>query len=458
MPRPFSPSRGDQERAADETRAQELQRHFADEISAVAVTFVDHSGAARVKATPLARLDQAARTGLGFSPVLDAFDSLGGINPASPLDKPDGDLRLVPDLDSFAALSTPAGWAWAPGDRFWQDGRVYPGDQRSFARAQVAAGLRQGITARMAFEVEWMAGLDQDDFQAAVRGTGYGLARLLDGAGYARDVLDSLEAAGVQVLQLHPEYGPGQFEVSVAAQDPVSAADTNVLVKLIISAVTAEHGWRAAFAPAVLTGNVGNGGHLHASFWSDGENLLAGGPGRHGLTERGESIAAALLDSLPALLAIGAPSPGSYLRLQPSVWAGAFQVWGTENREAALRLIEAGPGDPGTANLELKSFDNSANPYLVVGAVLAVALAGADRKATLPAEVSGDPASPGAAQARRLPGSLAETVAALAASADLRAALGDELLDGFLAARRAEIELAAGKSGEDIIAQSRWVL
>ena len=461
MPRPFSQFRSDEERDADEVRGQELQRQLADEVSAVAVTFIDDSGAGRVKTVPLARLDQAARSGLGFSPVIDAFDSLGGINPASPLDKPDGDLRMVPDLDSLATLTAPGGWAWAPGDRFWQDGSVYPGCQRSFARAQVAAGLRQGISAQMAFEMEWMVGLDADEFLPAMRGTGYGTSRLLAAADYARDVIDSLEAAGIQVLQLHPEYGPGQFEVSVAAQDPVSAADTNVLVKLIISAVTAEHGWRAAFAPAVLTGNVGNGGHLHASFWADGQNLLAGGTGRHGLTERGESIAASLLDSLPALLAIGAPTPGSYLRLQPSVWAGAFQVWGTENREAALRFIEASPGDPGAANLELKCFDGSANPYLVAGAVLAVALAGLDRKATLPGEVSGDPASPGnpqAGQAARLPGSLAGSVTALEADDDLRTAFGGELFAGFVAARRAEIELATGRPDEEIIAQSRWVL
>jgi glutamine synthetase len=459
MPRPFSQFRGEDERDADQQRARQLQEQHADEVSAVAVTFIDHSGAARVKSVPLERLDGAARNGLGFSPVIDAFDSLGGINPASPLDKPDGDLRMVPDLDSFAALTSPLGWAWAPGDRFWPDGSGYAGDQRSFARAQVAAGQRQGISALMAFEVEWMVGLDQDDFEPAVRGTGYGMSRLLAGADYARDVMDSLEAAGVQVLQLHPEYGPGQFEVSVAAQDPVSAADTNVLVKLIIAAVTAEYGWRAAFGPAVLTGNVGNGGHLHASFWADGQNLLAGGPGRHGLTERGESITASLLDSLPALLAVGAPSPASYLRLQPSVWAGAFQIWGKENREAALRFIA--PGEPDAANLELKCFDNSANPYLVVGSVLAVALAGMDRKAELPGEVAGDPASsssPAAGQAKRLPSALADTVAALEASEDLRAAFGEELLAGFAAARRAEIELAAGKSDEDIIAMSRWVL
>jgi len=461
MPRPYSPVRSEAERDDDHRRATELKLQLRDRVSAVATTFIDDSGASRVKTVPLTGLDRAARSGLGFSPVIDAFDSLGGINPASPLDKPDGDLRMVPDLDSLAVLSSPAGWAWAPGDRFWQDGSVYPGCQRSFARAQVAAGLRQGISAQMAFEMEWMVGLDEDDFQPAMRGTGYGTSRLLAAAGYARDVLYALGEAGVEVLQLHPEYGPGQFEVSVAAQDPVSAADTNVLVKLVIAAVTAEHGWRAAFGPAVLTGNVGNGGHLHASFWADGQNLLAGGPGRHGLTERGESAAASLLDSLPALLAVGAPSPASYLRLQPSVWAGAFQVWGCENREAALRFIEASPGDPGTANLELKNFDNSANPYLVVGSVLAVALAGLDRKASLPAEVSGDPASPGnpaAGQAPRLPGSLAETVAALEADEDLGAALGPELLAGYAAARRAEIELAAGKSDEEIIAMSRWVL
>jgi glutamine synthetase len=461
MPRPFSEFRGEDERDADQRRARELQEQYADEVSAVAVTFIDDSGAARVKSVPLDGLDRAARSGLGFSPVIDAFDSLGGINPASPLDSPDGDLRMVPDLDSFAPLTSPLGWGWAPGDRFWPDGSGYAGDQRSFARAQVAAGLRQGISAVMAFEVEWMVGLDEDDFQPAVRGTGYGMSRLLAAADYARDVMDSLDVAGVQVLQLHPEYGPGQFEVSVAAQDPVSAADTSVLVKLIIASVTAEYGWRAAFGPAVLTGNVGNGGHLHASFWADGQNLLAGGPGRYGLTERGESIAASLLDSLPALLAVGAPSPASYLRLQPSVWAGAFQIWGRENREAALRFIDGGSADPGAANLELKCFDNSANPYLVVGSVLAVALAGADRKAVLPAEVTGDPASPSnpaAGQAARLPGSLAGPVAALEANEALCAAFGSELLAGFVAARRAEIELAAGKSDEEIIAMSRWVL
>jgi len=461
MPRPFSPARDDRERTADVQRALVLQRQLADQVSGVAITYVDHSGAGRIKVVPLDGLAIAARSGVGFSPVIDAFVSDGGIDAASPLDTPDGDLRMVPDLDQLVVLRDPDGWAWAPGDRFRQDGAVYANCQRTFARAQVAAGLAQGISALMAIEVEWMVGRDAGDFEPAFRGTGYGLSRFLDAAPYVRDVLESLEAAGVRVEQIHPEYGPSQFEVSVGAQDPVSAADTNVLVKMVIAAVTARHGLRASFAPAVVSDHVGNGGHVHASFWQDGRNLLAGGPRRHGLTAAGESIMASLLGSLPALLAIGAPSPSSYLRLQPSRWAGAFQVWGRENREAAVRFVAGSPADPGAANAEVKCFDLSANPYLLVGAVMAVALDGASRQDSLPDEVTGDPAAPGhplAATAVRLPGSLAETLTALEASDVLRAAAGAELITTFAASRRAELALCDGKKDEDVIAHYRWLI
>jgi glutamine synthetase len=460
LPRPFSQLRGEQERMTDAQRAEAVARQLAGRASSIATTFVDHSGAARVKVVPLSGLARAARSGLGFSPVIDAFLSDGSIDPVSPLDRPDGDLRLVPDLDRIAVLAEPPGWALVPADRFHQDGAVYACCQRSFARAQVAAGLSQGISALMAFEVEWMVGRDSDDFEPAFGGTGYGLSRVTGAADYVRDVLTALEAAGVRLEQIHPEYGPAQFEVSVAAQDPVSAADTCVLVKFIIGAVTARHGLRASFAPAVFSDHVGNGGHLHASFARDGQSLLSGGSGRHGLTETGESIVAGLLDALPALLAIGAPSPASYLRLKPSRWAGIYQVWGAENREAALRFIAASPLEPGAANVELKCFDLSANPYLLTGAVMAVALASADRHARLPEEVIGDPAAPGhplAGRAVRLPASLAGAVAALEASDDLRKAAGDQLISTLAGSRRAEIELAAGQPDEVVMARARWL-
>ena len=56
---------------------------------------------------------------------------------------------------------------------------------------------------------------------------------------------------------------------------------------------------------------------------------------------------------------------------------GSYQVWGRENREAALRLVTGSTGEHDIrANLEVKCFDLAANPYLVVGSLLAAGLAG----------------------------------------------------------------------------------
>ena len=65
--------------------------------------------------------------------------------------------------------------------------------------------------------------------------------------------------------------------------------------------------------------------------------IIGDGPG--GLTTEGASIMAGVLTALPSLLAVLAPSVGSYARLQPGHWSGAYACWGIENREAALRFI-----------------------------------------------------------------------------------------------------------------------
>jgi glutamine synthetase len=110
------------------------------------------------------------------------------------------------------------------------------------------------------------------------------------------------------------------------------------------------------------------------------------------------------------------------------------------------------------ANAELKCFDASANPYLLVGSVAAVACAGLEAGASLPAEVGIDPAAlPTDQQPPRLPQSVAEAVAALEADTILREAMGAPLFEAFLAVRRAEIELFAGRTDEEVVAASRWV-
>jgi glutamine synthetase len=325
------------------------------------------------------------------------------------------------------------------------------------------AARAQGLELRMSFEIEWAAGTVGDhDFQPACSGPAYGMTRVVELSDYCRDVVQALQREGLTVEQFHPEYAAGQLEVSVAASDPVGAADDSVLARQTIQAVSARHGLRASFAPSVVAGTVGNGGHVHASVWRGGRNLLAGGPGRHGLTADGEAFAAGILAELPALTAIGAPSVASYLRLVPSHWAGAFSCWGLENREAALRLITGSAGEQDTrANIEIKCFDLAANPYLVAGSLIAAGLAGLRSGARLPAETDSDPAglTPAALASRgisRLPQSLPEATGHLEGSTTLREAMGEPLAEAFLAVRRADAELFADAGREDIAARTRW--
>jgi glutamine synthetase len=394
--------------------------------------------------------------------VFDVFCVDDSITTSRHIGGPVGDLRLHPDLDRLTVLAAQPGWAWAPVDRWTQEGEPHPACQRMFARRMVDRLHDAGLRLKAAFEVEWFVGMDTPEPVPACTGPAYGMTRVVELSDYIRDLLDALAAQGVAVEQFHPEYAAGQLELTVAPTDPVTAADTVVLLRQTIRGVAARHGLRASFAPVVAVGQVGNGQHLHFSPWTRDEperNLFAGGDGPHGLTARGESILAGLLRRLPALVGVTAPSVASYLRLVPQRWAGAFQCWGRENREAALRFVTGVAGSRDTAaNAEIKCCDPAANPYLTVGAVCAVVADAVDAGLRLPEEVTVDPAGlPERDRPPRLPDSLQAAVAGLEHDDLLRRVMGGELFEAFLAVRRAEVDLFAGREPEDVVATTRWV-
>ncbi|MFE9313035.1 glutamine synthetase [Streptomyces sp. NPDC006706] len=455
-------------RPGDVERATALSGELAGRgVHGVVLAYVDTAGIARVKTVPTAKLPSAAAWGAGMSPVFDTFLAHDSIVTTDVLGSPDGDLRLYPDLDHLVVLSGQPGWAWTPVDRITQEGERHPGCSRTFLRRITADAERHhGLTFEAAIEVEWAVGRGNapgGEFEPAVSGPAYGAVRQVELSDCAADLLAALAAQGVDVEQFHPEYGAGQFEVSVGALGPVAAADRSVLVRQTVRAVARRHGLKVSFAPAVLARGVGNGGHVHLSAWRDGTNLHSGGDGRHGMTAEAESFTAGLLAHLPALTAVTAPSPSSYLRLKPSQWAGVFTAWGRETREAALRVVTGTRGQGArAANLEVKPVDLAANPYLALGCLIASGLDGMASSASLPEEITGDPARFGEAEAaargvRRLPVSLAEAVAAFRRDDLLRTALGPVLADAVTAVRQGEIAAVEGLDDEQVAAAYRWI-
>ena len=451
--------------AAAEALLDELR---AEGVVGVALPWVDTSGITRVKTVPTAALPAAARWGVGMSGVFDGFLLDDSIVAGRFAGSAVGDLRLQPDLSRLVALAGQPGWAWAPVDRYDQDGAAHPQCSRSLLRRVVAELAADGWGVRAAIEVEWVVSEpngtaeDPDAFVPALSGPAYGMTRLAEVSDYARDLLAALEAQGVAVGQLHPEYSTAQLEVSVAAEDPVGAADTALLVRDTIRAVSAAHGLRVSFSPKVLADGVGNGGHVHLSLWRDGANAMAGGDGPAGMSAAGASFTAGILGRLPALLAVGAPSVASYLRLVPSHWAGAFAAWGVENRETALRFVTGTLGQrEQTANVEVKCVDLTANPYLVLAALLAAGRAGLAAGAELPAPLQVDPGTldddeRAALGVRALPTSLGEAVAAFEADPVLAEVFGEALAVSLADVRRGEMALLADASPEQVCAAVRW--
>jgi glutamine synthetase len=432
-------------------------------VAGLTIAWADNNGIPRSRTVPVAALPRVAQIGVGITTLFAVFDSFDAITFAhSGLATPSGDVRLIPVLDRLVRLTGQPALAWVPGRQVAADGSPWPYDQRGVLERQVEAMAAAGLTALVGYEMEFgvYAEGGPEDLEPAHRGPAYSPHALVGLDRFVADVLHDFAGNRLEIGQLHAEYGPAQLELSLAATDPVTAADRQLLARQTLRAAAARHGLRLSFAPLPSTGSAGNGWHVHSSVWRDGQNLLAGDA--DGPRGAGAAYVAGLLRDLPALAAVTAPSVGSLARLRPGYFAGAYAFWGVENREAPLRYV---PGSallgPEHANVELKASDASANPHLALAALLAAGTAGIADELTLGAPEQSDPGT-WTAQERddrgiaALPDSQAGQEAALSANPRLGEVLGPELLDAFLAVRRSDHGASDGRELDDVLTDLRW--
>ncbi len=415
----------------------------AEGVDTVIGTVVNPAGLTLAKTVPIRRTNTFADPGLGASPSWHAF----AIDQTGIAFTPDvgvvGDQRLRIDLSALRIVGD--GLAWAPAAFFEQDGTPVPTCSRGTLQRIEAALTDAGIEAAIGHEIEFLlVGPDGGRLMSALWAQ-YGLAGVLEHEAFLRDVIGSATRAGISIEQFHPEYGANQFEISLSPQPPVAAADQLVLMRLIIGRAARRHGLRISLSPAPFADGVGSGAHQHFSLVMPDGALFSDGAGTQGMTAAGESAVAGVVRGLPEAQGVLCGSIVSSLRMRPGNWAGAYACWGTENREAAVRFVTGGPGNPRGGNVEVKIVDPSANPYLASAAILGLALDGVKCQATLPPEVTVDPqALSDSARDRdgivRLTDSQAEALAALDDSETMRRILGDPAVNMVVAVRRLEQE------------------
>lgn len=405
------------------------------DVQLVRFIYCDNSGVIRGKATHVDHLEGRMQHGIGLTVAMQSFTSSETIAPGAGFG-PVGEVRLVPDPETFVLLPYSPGNARMIADMFTLEREPWENCARNFLKRmnERAAGL--GLRMKAAFESEFSLALETDaGYEPFDHSLCFSTIGMDFADEYIGEVVEALGRQGIGVEQYYAELGAGQQELSITYSDALRAADNQVTLRDTARGVAMKQGLVASFAPKPFADQAGNGCHIHFSGWdSDGEtNLFFDAEDRFKLSQTAYQFIAGVLEHLPGLLALTAPSVNSYRRLTPHSWSSAFSCFGPDNREAPVRIASGFWGDEmKTVNLELKPSDSSHNPYIALGGLIAAGLDGVQKEMRPPEPVLVDPGDLDDGERERagiarLPMTLKEAIDSLDRDEVLLTALGDVL-------------------------------
>ena len=220
-----------------------------------------------------------------------------------------------------------------------------------------------------------------------------------------------------------------------------------------VKSVATKYGIQPCFMAKPKQGLPGNSGHMHFSIVdSDGKNLFAREttdenapyPDVANLSDLGRHFLAGLLEGLPDIMPILAPTINSYKRLVENFWAPVTVSWGLEHRAASIRIIAPPTAKPGATRFEVRVPGADTNPHLVMAAVLAVGWRGVEKKLPMPCPPLGKGEEIGGTTDAgvRLAKNLREaTERFMRAGSVAREVFGDEFVEHFGGTREHEIRI-----------------
>ena len=464
-----------------------LRRLGGEGIERVRIGWCDTHGILRGKTLTAAALPRALESGIGLvSTILlkdtsdrtayrvfepGATDALPGFGFAN-------NLVLLPDPASFMVLPWAPGTGWMRAEAWFDDATPVPIDTRFILRRALDRLAEKGFGLTCGLEVEFhiyrladplrdAASLDPE--RAAWPGEPPAMTLIHPGynllsEGWAdrcdealRIVQRTAQGLGLPLASLEIELGPSQVEAVFEASDALTAADRMVAFRNGVTQALRRAGYHASFVCRPPFPNVmASGWHLHQSLHdlASGVNAFrrdepaAGSRPNdavHVLSDAGAAWLAGLLEHGRSMAVFCAPTINAYGRFRPNAMAPNALTWGRDNRGAMLRVLGRA-GDPGT-RIENRIGEPGANPYLYIAAQVHAGLDGLERGLAAPKATAAPYAQAAGDGADRLPASLGEALAALAADERVVAAFGAPVVAWYDQVKRAE--LARHEQAED---------
>jgi len=364
----------------------------------------------------------------------------------------ESDMYLVPDTSTFAILP------WVSGREatarlicnvYTPDGQPFLGDPRSVLAKVMAEAEDMGFIYNAGPELEFF-------LLKPPTGDGPAQPQPADGASYFdaptdlvatslwRQMADTLAEFHIQVEAMHHEVASGQHEIDFRYSDGLNTADNIVTFRVLLKIMAQQRNLVATFMPKPIRGIAGNGMHVHQSlsYKANGSNAFADPGDSHGLSSIAKHFIAGQLAHARGMCAVLAPLVNSYKRLVRGYEAPVEISWGRINRSALIRIPRAHSGD--STRIELRCPDPSCNPYLALAVMLAAGLDGIRRQLTVP-EASDEnlflsAAAKSAHEPDLLPLSLGRALDDLEKDPVIRAALGPQVYETFIMAKRLEWE------------------
>ncbi|EON66471.1 glutamine synthetase [Coniosporium apollinis CBS 100218] len=448
---------------------------------AVKVAGIDVDGIPRGKLMAKSKFISIAKTGFGFCSVIFGWDMHDQtyFKELKISNKENGyrDVIAVPDLSSYRRIP------WEDNVPFFLVSFYDPDTQeslsacpRSLLKRAVDKLKEDGFGAMAGAEYEFYQFRAPADPNATQRNSsstarflldnppdqlpsltegmfGYSLTRPVHNQDYFYGIFDACEKFRCGIEGWHTESGPGVFEAALEFGEIREMADKAALFKLTVKSLASKHGITPCFMAKPRHNLPGNSGHMHVSIVdTSGKNLFYRGsedpnppyPDIKFLSDLGRHFLAGLLDGLPDVMPIVAPTINSYKRLVENFWAPVTVSWGLEHRAASIRLIAPPTASPKATRFEVRVAGADANPYMVLAAILALGWRGVEKKLEIPVPPLGKGEDVGGAADKgiRLAKSLKEANQRFMRKESVaREVFGDEFVEHFGGTREHEVRL-----------------